>query len=76
MSEINTNNNGVINLGGIDGEKDPKPIIIINPPPGNGKCECCGRHISELKPFGGPGDDLPWGEFTTNPLAQWKALLF
>jgi len=22
----------------------------------DGKCDCCGKHILELKPFGGPGD--------------------
>jgi len=25
--------------------------ISINPPPADKKCECCGRHISELKLF-------------------------
>ena len=29
----------------------PKPVIIINPPPADRKCECCRRHISELQPF-------------------------
>jgi hypothetical protein len=41
----------------------PKPGININPPPKEGRCDCCGRHISELKPFGGPGDPLV-GDFT------------
>ncbi len=41
----------------------PKPGININPPPKEGRCDCCGRHISELKPFGGPGDPLV-GNFT------------
>ena len=40
-----------------------KPGQNINPPPGDGRCDCCGRHISELKPFGGPGDPLV-GDFT------------
>ena len=35
----------------------------INSPPRDGRCDCCGRHISELKPFGGPGDPLV-GDFT------------
>jgi hypothetical protein len=35
-----------------------KPKIYINPPPRDLCCECCGRHISELKPFGGAGDPL------------------
>ena len=32
--------------------------IIINGPPRDNRCECCGKHISELKPYGGPGDPL------------------
>jgi hypothetical protein len=40
-----------------------KPGKNINPPPPDGRCDCCGRHISELKPFGGPGDPLV-GDFT------------
>ena len=35
-----------------------KKVIWINPPPEDGRCECCGRHINELKPFGGPGNPL------------------
>ena len=38
-------------------------VIYINPPPSDGRCEGCGRHVSELKPFGGPGDPLV-GDFT------------
>lgn len=38
-------------------------IIAINPPPRDRKCECCGRHVSELKPFGGAGDPLV-GDFS------------
>ena len=30
----------------------------INPPPRDGKCDCCGKHISELKPYGKAGDPL------------------
>jgi hypothetical protein len=40
-----------------------KPGTNINPPPPDGRCDCCGKHISELKPFGGPGDP-PVGDFT------------
>ena len=32
--------------------------IIINGPPRDNRCQCCGRHISELKPYGGSGDPL------------------
>lgn len=30
--------------------------LIINGPPKDLKCEKCGKHISELEPFGGVGD--------------------
>lgn len=33
-------------------------LVLINPPPRDGRCECCGRHASELKPFGKAGDPL------------------
>jgi len=32
--------------------------IFINPPPQDKRCECCRKHISELKPFGHAGDPL------------------
>ena len=32
--------------------------LLINPPPEDMKCECCNKHISELKPFGKAGDPL------------------
>jgi hypothetical protein len=40
-----------------------KPIIQINPPPSDERCEGCGRHVSEIKPFGRPGDPLV-GDFS------------
>ena len=40
-----------------------KVTISINPPPEDGRCECCGKHISELNSYGGPGDPLK-GDFT------------
>lgn len=40
-----------------------KTTISINPPPSDGKCEHCGKHISELRAFGGKGDPLV-GDFT------------
>ena len=53
-------NNGIVSFDSISSEKDLnlKPRININPPPPDGMCECCGRHISELKPFGKAGDPL------------------
>jgi len=43
---------------GINGENEKSQTIWLNPPPDDNRCECCGRHIRELKPFGGPGDPL------------------
>jgi hypothetical protein len=48
-------------LGSIDSEKDLKPrpgLLSINPPPSDARCQCCGRHENELKPFGKAGDPL------------------
>ena len=47
----------------INDEKNNYETVWINPPPIDNCCECCGRHISELKPFGGPGDPLV-GDFS------------
>jgi hypothetical protein len=32
--------------------------ICINPPPADERCNCCGRHINELVPYGKAGDPL------------------
>jgi len=46
----------------------------INPPPQDGCCRVCGRHMSELKPFGGPGDPLV-GDFTGELLVKkWRPM--
>jgi hypothetical protein len=60
MSEIIIKRKGLISLGSVDSEDDlkPRPGINLNAPPADGRCDCCGRHISELKPYGGPGDPL------------------
>jgi hypothetical protein len=60
MAETIIKGNGVTSLGSIDEKSDlePKPGFNINPPPADGRCDCCKRHISELEPFGGPGDPL------------------
>jgi hypothetical protein len=52
--------NGINSLSSTHGEEDhmPWPALDINPSPEHGNCECCGRHISELKPFGKAGDPL------------------
>jgi len=53
-------NNGIVSFDSISSEEDFKlrPRISINPPPANGRCECCGRHISELEPFNSSGDSF------------------
>jgi len=38
--------------------KKKKTVLHINPPPQDRRCECCGKHTSELKPFGKAGDPL------------------
>ena len=44
----------------------------INPPPEDGRCAVCGRHMSELKPFGGPSDPLV-GNFSGELLVKgWR----
>ena len=52
-------------MDSIEKEEDQKPKDNINTNPRllKGRCDCCGRHITELKPFGGPGDPLA-GDFT------------
>jgi len=64
MSEIIIKQNG-LTLGIVENEEDlkPKSGININPPLEDGRCDCCGRHISELKPYGEAGDPLV-GDFS------------
>ena len=65
MSEIIIKRKGLTSLGSVESEEDlkPRPGINLNAPPEDDRCDCCGRHISELKPYGGPGDPLV-GDFT------------
>ena len=47
-------NNGVYSLASVNCEEDLKVksgCISLNPPPQDVRCDCCGKHISELKPF-------------------------
>jgi hypothetical protein len=49
------NRDGKFSLASIDNEQDllrRAGVVNLNPPPKDGRCECCGRHISELKPLG------------------------
>ena len=63
MTKIIFNEHGILNLGAISREEDlnPQARIILNGPPSDGRCQVCGRHISELSPFGGSGDPLAGG---------------
>jgi hypothetical protein len=52
--------NGITSLLVVEGEEDLKlrPGINLNAPPSDGRCDCCKRHLSELKPYGKAGDPL------------------
>jgi len=71
MTQVILNGNGILSLGAISKEEDlnPKARIIINGPPSDGRCQVCGRHMSELTPFGGPGDPLV-GDFSGELLVK------
>ena len=71
MVKIIFENDVPISLDSIDEKEDlnPKAKIWINPLPEDGRCECCRKHISELKPFGGPGDQLA-GDLTEAKLVE------
>lgn len=74
--EVLFDQNGIISLGSIGSEQDlvPEGGIYINPPPETGCCQCCGRHISELKPFGKAGDPLI-GDFEGASLVKkWRPM--
>jgi len=61
-------------LGAVDKEEDLKLSRRhpINPPPEDACCDVCGRHMSKLKPFGGPGDPLV-GDFSGELLVKtWR----
>lgn len=46
---------GIKMLIGIESEEELQ-LGDINPPPRDGRCICCERHLSELTPFGKTGD--------------------
>ena len=71
MTQILFEENGVVSLGAVSKEEDlERPCrFFINAPPSDGRCDVCGRHMSELKPFGGPGDPLV-GDFTGELLVK------
>jgi hypothetical protein len=51
-------NERAVSYGSISCEEDLilEPKININPLPQDGRCDCCGKHISTLKPYGKVGD--------------------
>ena len=65
MAKILIKEKRSISLGSVDSERDLKlrPGTNINPPPPDGRCDCCGKHISEVKPYGKAGDPLV-GDFS------------
>lgn len=77
MTSYFIKSDGIISLGSISNEDDlkPKPGINLNPPPSDGRCDCCGRHLSELKPFGKAGDPLV-GDFDGELLVKTFRLEF
>jgi hypothetical protein len=60
MPKFFINKNGYTSLISVANVSDLKLRrgVNINPPPEDGKCCCCGKHIDELNPFGGPDDPL------------------
>jgi hypothetical protein len=61
MGQISIEDDETIYLESIDEEADLNlwpGLRIINPPPRDGRCKCCGRHLSNLSPFGKAGDPL------------------
>jgi len=75
MSEILFGNGQFISLEAITEEGGLKRPgrIFINALPHRGRCQVCGKHINELKPFGGPGDPLVGdlsGEFLVK---RWRS---
>ena len=71
MTQTSRCGKGIVILEAVSKEEDLNPSggIILNPPPDDGRCEVCGRHMSELEPFGGPGDPLV-GDFSGELLVK------
>lgn len=71
MTQIFFEKNGIVSLSAVSKEEDlRRPCrFFINAPPDDGRCDVCGRHMSELTPFGGPGDPLV-GDFSGELLVK------
>jgi len=65
MDEYFIKTDEICSIFKVMGEADLKlrPGLNLNAPPADGKCQCCGRHITELKPFGNSSDPLFCGAF-------------
>ena len=62
MKKHDTQNNWFERNAKVNSVQEIESILKgrINPPPEDCKCMCCGRPLSDLRPFGGFGDPLPW----------------
>lgn len=72
MRKIQYKGNGQFNFKSIECEEDLKlvpKVINIDPPPQDGRCECCLKHLSELKKYDGEfsGSILVKNSRPTNP---------
>jgi hypothetical protein len=57
MAKVLRDDGLILNIMTVDSKEDLKPRpdrFCINPPPRDGRCQRCGRHISQLKRFKGP----------------------
>ncbi|MGO9017767.1 MAG: hypothetical protein ACLQVJ_05370 [Syntrophobacteraceae bacterium] len=76
MTTVLIDKSHVLSLGSISCEADlirKGGRFYINPPPSDRRCDCCGRHLSELKPYGKAGDPLV-GDFENALLVKtWVA---
>ena len=71
MTQILIHCGPVMSIGAINREEDLKQpgFCLLNPPPKDARCEVCGKHISELEPFGSSGDPLV-GDFSGELLVK------
>jgi hypothetical protein len=76
MKEIIFDNNEVKSLGSTECEEDEvlgsSPHISLSPE--DGRCECCGRHISELEPFGKGKDESGFETEGRYLVKTWRPL--
>ena len=56
----------------VGGPCSERKKILINPPPNDGQCMICGRHVRELEAFGGSGDPLHGDFFGAKLVKKWR----